>query len=51
VRFKRMSEVPLAGKAVRASRLMLAHLDGLVALQASRPVVKPVDLAEAFRAP
>jgi len=40
----------LEGKAERASKLMLAHLDGLVALQASRPVVKPVDLADAFRA-
>jgi DNA-binding GntR family transcriptional regulator len=39
----------LAGKAERASRLMLAHLDGLVELQASRPVLKPVDLTEAFR--
>lgn len=38
----------LAGKAERASRLMLAHLDGLVALQSSRPAVKPFDLARAL---
>ena len=29
---------------------MLAHLDGLVALQSARPAEKPVDLTEAFRA-
>lgn len=39
----------LAGKAERASKLMLAHLDGLVALQSDRPATKPVDLADAFR--
>src|SRR4051794_29517349 len=39
----------LDGKAERASRLMLAHLSGLVELQSARPDVKPVDLAEAFR--
>jgi DNA-binding GntR family transcriptional regulator len=39
----------LAGKAERASKLMLAHLGGLVELQSTRPDVKPVDLTEAFR--
>lgn len=43
-------EAILAGKAERASRLMLAHLGGLVELQSSRPVAdKPVDIAEAFK--
>jgi DNA-binding GntR family transcriptional regulator len=39
----------VAGKAERASKLVLAHLDGLVELQSARPVRKSVDLAEAFR--
>jgi DNA-binding GntR family transcriptional regulator len=43
-------EAIVAGKAERASRLMLAHLDGLVELQASRPAARPVDLTQAFRA-
>ena len=42
-------EAILAGKAERASRLVLAHLDGLVELQSARPVMKVGDLAEAFR--
>jgi DNA-binding GntR family transcriptional regulator len=42
-------EAILAGKAERASKLVLAHLDGLVELQSARPVMKSVDLAEAFR--
>ena len=39
----------LDGKAERASKLMLAHLAGLVALQSTRPESKPVSLEEAFR--
>lgn len=39
----------LAGKAERASKLMLAHLGGLVELQSTRPEATPVDLTEAFR--
>ncbi|UYN93506.1 MAG: GntR family transcriptional regulator [Enhydrobacter sp.] len=39
-----------AGKTERASRLMLAHLTGLVEMQSARPPTRgPVDLAEAFR--
>jgi DNA-binding GntR family transcriptional regulator len=39
----------LDGKAERASKLMLAHLAGLVALQSVRPAPKQVRLEEAFR--
>src|SRR5476651_198642 len=40
----------LAGKAERASKLMLSHLLGLVALQSARPPsAEPVRLEEAFR--
>jgi len=39
----------LEGKAEKASKLMLAHLAGLVALQSTRPAVPPVRLDEAFR--
>jgi len=42
-------EAILAGRAERASKLVLAHLDGLVALQSARPIAKPVNLTEAFR--
>jgi DNA-binding GntR family transcriptional regulator len=38
------------GKAEKASRLMLAHLAGLIELQSARPpTAKSTDLAEAFR--
>ena len=44
-----IAEAILSGKTERASKLMLSHLDGLVALQSARPpVAKPVDLAEVF---
>lgn len=47
-----IAEAILSGKAEKASKLMLSHLVGLVALQAARPPVeKPVDLAEVFRTP
>lgn len=40
----------ILGRAERASRLMLAHLSGLVEMQsAPLPAPKFVDLAEAFR--
>ena len=40
----------LAGKPEKASKLMLAHLHGLVAMQAARPPSShPVSLEEAFR--
>jgi DNA-binding GntR family transcriptional regulator len=43
-------EAILAGKAERAAKLVLAHLDGLVELQSARPVTaKPVNLTEALR--
>ncbi|SJZ37511.1 DNA-binding transcriptional regulator, GntR family [Enhydrobacter aerosaccus] len=39
----------LDGKPERASKLMLAHLHGLVALQSTRPAAQTVSLDEAFR--
>ena len=45
-----IAEAILAGKAERASKLMLSHLLGLVALQLARPPsAEPVRLEEAFR--
>jgi DNA-binding GntR family transcriptional regulator len=45
-----IAEAILAGKAERASKLMLSHLLGLVALQSARPPsAEPVALQEAFR--
>lgn len=38
----------LDGKGERASKLMLSHLQGLVALQSARPPVKAISLEEAF---
>lgn len=43
-------EAIVAGKTEKASKLMLAHLSGLVEMQSARPpAARPVDLAEAFR--
>jgi DNA-binding GntR family transcriptional regulator len=39
----------LDGKAEKASKLMLAHLAGLVALQSTRPATRPVALEDVFR--
>lgn len=45
-----IAQAILDGKAEKASKLMLAHLDGLVELQSARPrSADPVDLTEAFR--
>jgi DNA-binding GntR family transcriptional regulator len=44
-----IADAILTGKAEKASKLMLSHLVGLVALQSVRPPVgKPVDLEEVF---
>jgi DNA-binding GntR family transcriptional regulator len=43
-------EAILSGKAEKASKLMLSHLEGLVALQSARPPsATPIKLEDAFR--
>jgi DNA-binding GntR family transcriptional regulator len=45
-----IAEAILGGKAEKASKLMLAHLAGLIELQSAHPPsARPGDLAEAFR--